>query len=394
MSALIQPIGIFPFPAGLMLLPEDTPSTVRDALAAGRMPQAWPPALAAHTAAHLGDTDAALACLDGPDPVSAYNRWVLDPDREDQELVQAGLPSAWRPLVDIVAYMSGASDEVPVVPADAAAEVQALGASARAAAALQTGDADRAIAALEDGIEWATPVLPALAALLQANAGTIAHENAGADDVARGHLQAAVAALTDTDLPISLAAYLSSPMTGAGDQLRHGIATQSLRASLRILTAQEHPDLWGTATLNLANALVYTPSTHQGDNLVEAVELYEEVLARRSREHDPGRARVLANQGNVLAHLGMFEPAKAKLVEARYLFEEQLDHDGVLTVRSVLDEIARATVGSDDASDAREMAQMARMPVPAASPGSGLGSALMGDVPPRPKVTILSGDDR
>ena len=78
----------------------------------------------------------------------------------------------------------------------------------------------------------------------------------------------------------------------------------------------------------------------------------------------------------------MFEPAKAKLVEARYLFEEQLDHDGVLTVRSVLDEIARATVGSDDASDAREMAQMARMPVPAAS------------VPPRPKVTILSGDDR
>ncbi|MBP6996194.1 MAG: hypothetical protein KBB39_08675 [Phycicoccus sp.] len=448
MSALTQPIGIFPFPAGLMLLPEGTPSEVRDTLAAGRMPQAWPQELAAHAAAHRGDPDAALACLDGQDPVSAYNRWILDPDREDLELVRTGLPSAWQPLVDIVAYMSGASDEVPTVPADAAAEVQALGASARAAAALQAGDADGALTALEDGITWATPVLPALAALFQANAGTIAHENAGADDVARTHLQAAATVLTHTDLPISLAevhhqlgslahaqaaahgeplrqamhhyhtalqlvteesapylwattqlnlavAYLSSPMTGAGDQLRHGIATQSLRASLRILTAQEHPDLWGTATLNLANALVYTPSTHQGDNLVEAVELYEEVLARRSREHDPlGRARVLANQGNVLAHLGMFEPAKAKLVEARYLFEEQLDHDGVLTVRSVLDEIARATVGSDDASDAREMGQMARMPVPAASAGSGLGSALMGDAPPRPKVTILSGDDR
>ena len=40
-----------------------------------------------------------------------------------------------------------------------------------------------------------------------------------------------------------------------------------------------------------------------------------------------GRARVLANQGNALAHLGLLDAARAKLVEARFLFEANLDHD-------------------------------------------------------------------
>jgi hypothetical protein len=66
------------------------------------------------------------------------------------------------------------------------------------------------------------------------------------------------------------------------------------------------------------------------------------VLQARDRDTDPlGRARVLANQGNVLAHIGDFDQAKAKLYEARYLFEELGDHDSVRTVRGVLDEISR-----------------------------------------------------
>ncbi len=106
--------------------------------------------------------------------------------------------------------------------------------------------------------------------------------------------------------------------------------------------------------LNLANSLVYTPpSKHQADNLVEAVELYEAVLDARSRDSDPmGRARVLANQGNVLAHLGSFDQAKAKLDEARFLFEELGDGDSVRAVRGVLDEIARqVALGRTDGSD-------------------------------------------
>jgi len=90
---------------------------------------------------------------------------------------------------------------------------------------------------------------------------------------------------------------------------------------------------------------VYTPSRHQRENLVEAAEIYESLLATRDRDTDPlGRARVLANQGNVLAHLGVFDEAKAKLYEARFLFEELGDNDSVRTVRGVLDEIARQQV--------------------------------------------------
>jgi tetratricopeptide (TPR) repeat protein len=124
-----------------------------------------------------------------------------------------------------------------------------------------------------------------------------------------------------------------------------GIAVQSLRAALSVYRPDTHPQRWASAQLNLANALVYMPSRHQGDNLAEAIELYETVLEVRGRETDPlGRARVLANQGNALAHLGIFDHAKAKLHEARFLFEEFEELDAVRTVRNVLDEIARQSV--------------------------------------------------
>ena len=137
-------------------------------------------------------------------------------------------------------------------------------------------------------------------------------------------------------------AYLTMPMTEASSQLRLGVAAQSLRSALKVYTPEEHPEQWASVQVNLANSLVYTPSSHQTDNLVEAVNLYEAVLAARDRDTDPlGRARVLANQGNVLAHLGDFDQAKAKLYDARFLFEELGDHDSVLAVRGVLDEVAR-----------------------------------------------------
>lgn len=439
MLASPQPIGILPMPAGLLLVPAVAGADqVCAGLAAGRVPEHWPSGLEGHACACAGDTVGAIAAFSGADPVSAWNRWVLDPEGESPEAVREGLPADLRPLVDVVRFVTGQSDQVCDVPSTAPVGARALAASARAASALEQGDAVAAVQLLDAAADDVLTELPALAALLRANAGAAAYEHGLDLERARLDLTAAVEALAETDLdvpraeahhqlgamaheqaaargePLRLAmhhyhtvlqlvnelsapylwattqlglaaAYLASPMTGASDQLRHAVATQALRSSLRVLTAEEHPAQWATATLNLANALVYTPSTHQGDNLVEAVELYETVLERRPRATDPlGRARVLANQGNVLAHLGMFEPAKAKLVEARFLFEEQLDHDGVLTVRSVLDEIARAGAGSDDESDAREMAQMARMPVhtPVAAP--------IVEAAPKPKVTILN----
>ncbi len=142
------------------------------------------------------------------------------------------------------------------------------------------------------------------------------------------------------------------PMHEASDQLRIGVAVQSMRAALEVFTPETHPDRWSSTQLNLANALVYMPSKHQADNLAEAVGLYEGVLQQRDRQTDPqGRARVLANQGNALAHLGVFDDAKAKLHEARALFEEFDEDEAVRSVRSVLDEIAKheATLRQDRA---------------------------------------------
>jgi len=166
------------------------------------------------------------------------------------------------------------------------------------------------------------------------------------------HYQAALRLVTSGEAPLVwaaahvnlAAAYLAMPMRQASDRLRVAIAMRSLRAALRVYTPEDHPAEWASTTLNLANALVYAPSAHQADNLVEAVELYEEVLRVRDRDTDPlGRARVLANQGNALAHLGVFDHATAKLAEARFLFEEFGEVDAVRAVRDVLDGIARRT---------------------------------------------------
>jgi len=86
------------------------------------------------------------------------------------------------------------------------------------------------------------------------------------------------------------------------------------------------------------------PSNHQADNLVEAVELYEAVLEARDRDIDPlGRARVLANQGNVLAHLGVFDQPRPSCTRPDSSSRSSATTTRLRTVRGVLDEIARHT---------------------------------------------------
>jgi tetratricopeptide (TPR) repeat protein len=403
-AARPQPLGAFPLPAGYLLVPagEDT-EDARLALLAGRLPREWPARMRAHELALAGDRDGALAALSGDDAVSRFNRYVLDPDGIDAESVREELMDLGA-LVDVVAFVLGRSD-VPPELGEADGELAALILSAQAAHALGAGDPAAAIALLDDASERLRrpcadlragalvtahePRSGPLAGLMLGAAASIAQENGlegaverftralkllgGADGlrVGRAELHLALAAelhgtgLVGNAIPhyhsaLQLvlrdeapelwaaahanlaAAYLTMPMTEASDQLRLGVAVQSLRSALKVYTPETHPERWASTQLNLANSLVYTPSKHQADNLVEAVELYEAVLAVRDRHVDPlGRARVLANQGNALAHLGMFDPAKAKLYEARFLFEEFDDHESVRSVRGVLDEIAR-----------------------------------------------------
>ncbi|WP_454231722.1 hypothetical protein [Mycolicibacterium fortuitum] len=296
-------------------------------------------------------------------------------------------------LVDLVLFVLGRTDTAP----DAGAldgELAAVVLSGQASAALDGGDPAAAIALLDQAIEAAASVSAPLQGMLCSAAGSICREIGdpsaqqrleravrhldGAEGlrVARAELHLTLAGLLHEqaqDRPELLAsviphyhsalqlvlrdeapllwaaahanlatAYLTMPMVEASGQLRLGVAAQSLRSALTVYTKEDHPEQWASVQLNLANSLVYTPSKHQADNLVEAVELYEAVLQARDRGTDPlGRARVLANQGNVLAHLGVFDQARAKLYDARFLFEEAGDHESVRAVRGVLDEISR-----------------------------------------------------
>jgi tetratricopeptide (TPR) repeat protein len=396
-----QPLGLFPLPLGYMLIPagEDT-DNARVAMLAGRYPEVWPPSLRAHQLAAAGERDAAIDALrDHSDPVARYNRFVLDPDSVDSDRLRTEL-GEFAILIDIVLFALGRID-TPPQSESAHDEVAAALFAAQAGHALADGKAETAIELLDRAAESASSVSSALEGTLLGAAGAVCRDTGDADCVAR--LQKSLAALEGADgLRVSraeihlclagvlheqaekrpelhsaviphyhsalqlikagdaplvwaaahaglAAAYLTMPMVEASGQLRLGVAAQSLRSALTVYTREEHPQEWASVQLNLANSLVYTPSRHHKENLVEAVELYEAVLATRDRASDPlGRARVLANQGNVLAHLGVFDDAKAKLYEARFLFEELSDNDSVRAVRGVLDEIARQRVLSAD----------------------------------------------
>jgi len=384
-----QPLGAFPLPLGYLLIPA-LPDTedARVALLSGRLPD-WPDSLRAHQLALAGDRDGALAALHGDDPITRYNRFVMDPDGSDPTELRSEL-GEFACLVDVVLFALGRSDTAPEL-GDATGELAATVLSAQASGALQDGDAEAAMTLLDRAAEQAGGVSEPLRGVLLGAAASIcdgsdavtrfevalrALDDAEDLRLARAELHLALAGLLHEqaiDRPDLLnravphyhsvlqlvwreeapllwasahanlaAAYLTMPMTEASGQLRLGVAAQSLRSALKVYTPEDYPEEWASVQLNLANSLVYTPSSHQADNLVEAVNLYEAVLAARGRDTDPlGRARVLANQGNVLAHLADFDQAKAKLYEARFLFEELGDHDAMRTVRGVLDEISR-----------------------------------------------------
>lgn len=120
-----QPVGALPLPAGLLLVPggADT-DTVRAGLVAGRLPDRWPPALRAHELALSGDLAGALAACTGDDPVSRYNRFVMDPDGADPEPLRAAL-GPLGVLVDVVSFTLGRSD-LPPERGDTDGELAAL----------------------------------------------------------------------------------------------------------------------------------------------------------------------------------------------------------------------------------------------------------------------------
>lgn len=384
-----QPLGVLPWPAGMLLLPELPESAdVAARIIAGQAPSEWPPSLRYYQLALAGQPEAAAMAIDGDDVVARYNRAVLVGGDGAWEALAEATQGELGALVATARFSIGQLDGPPSV-AGLTGEVAALVGSARAAGALEQGDPAAAIAELRSAVAAAAPVSPLLAASLQL---TLAQILTDADDPAaaaivadtalrslpltadrelRAHLQLsrglARQALAGEDRGALLAvvgdlneaakvfreeshpelfalcnqqlalAYLVMPMSDQGDRLRLGVAVNALRAALRVYTPQTHPAMWASAQTNLANALQYLPSVHQQDNLDEAVQLYEEVLQTRDPNADPlGTARLLSNQGNALGHLGHFADARERLEAARAMFGECGDTESAATVNEIL----------------------------------------------------------
>lgn len=390
-----QPLGVLPWPAGMLIIPGDH-SDVRAALLRGLPPEDWPADLEFLRLALDESPSAAAALIAGDDPVSRYNRAVLvggEGAWAGFESVDADLAA----LAGVAAYSVGAADSPPGTTG-VTGEIAAVVSSAVASSALERDDVPGAIEELRAGaVAAAEGGSMLLAASLRATAAELLRDQLGdpqgaiaevdlalraiprqvTDDVrfyappelwgdlhmtralarqelarTQPHLLLSVTqdltealkVFSEEDFPEQFAtcnshlalAYLVMPMSGQGDRLRVGVAVTSLRAALRVYQPDTHPALWASTQMNLANALQYLPSVHQEENLDESVHLYEELLQYRTQETDPlGYARILTNQANALGHLGVFSDARERIARARDIFTHFGDDDAIAT----LDEI-------------------------------------------------------
>ena len=375
-----QPIGIFPFPAANLLLPnlavshEDEIQSLLNGDSSVELPPEWE----FFSLAANGDIDAAVKSIQSvaaSSPIYTYNLFVLAPSPDAYQAASDLLTGDLRELLDVAAYTVGIIDNLgEEFTLDG--ELGALALATSAATDIEKEDFKSAQAKLKSAVAGSKKESPILAVLLLSQSADLA---ASLPDVSPAHVmqdyKSAIEMAEDCKLPMLIPelytrmgmmlqnasngqrgallqavnsyqaalqsgvtqedhpqlfaqlqnnlglAYLSMPATGASHQLRNGIAVQSFRHALKVYTIEAFPDMWASVSMNLANALQYAPSSHPEENLIQAVETYEEVLQVRSRAKDPvAYALVLLNQANALAHLGMFKPALEKLAEAYKLF--------------------------------------------------------------------------
>ncbi len=135
-------------------------------------------------------------------------------------------------------------------------------------------------------------------------------------------------------------AYLSIQATDLEDHMRLAYGIQCLKNALKIFTKDKYPDEWASTSLNYANGLQYLPTANPIKNLLEAVNIYKEILNYRKQQNDEiGYARTLANLGNALAHLGKLDDAKNCLLEAKMLFSKYGMKEEKQAIDEILEEI-------------------------------------------------------
>ncbi|MEK7725052.1 MAG: tetratricopeptide repeat protein [Acidobacteriota bacterium] len=322
-----------------------------------------------------GEQEKALAELTDDSPETKFNHFILNTSPQTYHQLTEELTGDYKKLLDVAAFTLNYIPEPPNVE-NLDGELLAFVLMVQASHKIELQEIETAINLLVEASETAKPVSPILYGQILTSLAEIKHQFLGAsssvvfayknamDTLKKSELESNKASLnmnlgicyqemssgnrgalleavkcyqealkffTREQFPEEFAfaqnnlalAYLSIPTIEASDQLRVAIAIQALREALKVYQRETHPELWASTQLNLANALQYAPTSHPQENLQEAVNLYEEILSvRRPTENPVGYARLLANQGNALAHLGIFEHAIPKLNEAMNIFNQ------------------------------------------------------------------------
>jgi len=390
-----QPIGVFPGAAGFFLLPPiPEGEKLLPSLLRGELPDTWPEPWRFFGRAIEGGSEDSVLELMPNSPEGIFNRLILKPEAAAYAHAREMLEGDLVLLLDAVAWRYGLKETPPSL-SDTDGEIRAFLLATQAYEAFQRKDWSNGLKLLLEAAETVQDVSPVFSARLHAEwAATKQMLGDYGEKTVQGYrtalalleatsfrevraelwfqlgslyqstaegrksslLEAAKCyqealkvyrkkthpenfAMTQMNLALT---YLAMPSFDRGSHLRTAVAIQSLREALSVFKRETHPDLWASATINLANALQYVMTSHPEKNLWEAVALYEEVLKVRRPEKDPvGYARVLANQGNALAHLGAFSRAVPRLKEAGRLFQQHGEHDAAAAVEDILAEISR-----------------------------------------------------
>ncbi len=373
-----QPLGVFPFPAGLLLLPDlgEDAGPLLASLMRGDATIEFPAEWRFFQLALTGDYDRALQAVEGEDAIALHNRVALGADLTGEDI-----------LLQAVRYAVGRTDHPPSA-GNLDFELRAFVLMLQATQLIEQNELPTATTVLLEAVDASRAVSPEFAAQLLGQLAALESEWPAqsiqyyrealslAKGPARGELSLQLGiALQDQSsgnrpalleavkayqdalrfgitlegnpetfalLQNNLAlAYLAMPMAESGDQLRMGVAVQSLREALKVYKKETHPEQWASAQLNLANALQYIPTSHPEENLIQAVEIYDEILSVRQKAFDPvGYARLLANQANALAHLGIFAPAMGKISEAYKLFQWHNEPEMAASAMSLVESIS------------------------------------------------------
>lgn len=399
-----QPLGVYGGTTGALLLPSaEADAVALSGLLLGNdgFEKLWP----FYDLAVKEEVELCLQALDSFQVsrldeawMLSYNRFVLTADASLFEKLKGELSGIPLALLEAAAYLHGFLPEPPVPPAEADREILAYLLSTVAHHKLGAGNLTGGLSDIDAAVSVVQDVSPVFAARLLAEWAAYGH-SAELSERAVEHYNKALALLEATgfhrlraELALELGmccqlaggqtggsksrllqaiqayqqallyfhregpdphayglahmnlalVYLAMPMNDEAERLRPAIAVQSLREALKVFTRETNAKMWASATLNLANALQHVPSTHNEANLWEAVSLYQEILEVRKAEEDTlAYGRVLANQGNALAHLGAFKKAEPILAEAFSIFQSEGELDSAEAVSALLEEIKK-----------------------------------------------------